>query len=289
MNPNVGMLRSPPPLTRVSTGVFAKDVPMTSLGHGSTDVTEPTNSWPDAAYVRACVSRDPSERLLAHMLDALSSIAAPAVAAAFTVDQSGLLQATMTRRAPGHDRTDVTALFAHLRRMEPIDPFNPRRAEACGASLMSAADAGGAQRHARSMHGELLRRHGYGTPVVLYFRVSGRITAGVTLLREWEAPRFDEATIRLLRQVQPMLEQSFALAGARPIEPLLDDLSQMAAALTAREAEVARLVAGGQSNAGIAQALSLSEATVKAHLTKIYVKLGVRTRTQLAVVMGGLR
>jgi DNA-binding CsgD family transcriptional regulator len=250
-------------------------------------VTEPTNACPHDAYVRARVSRDPGERLLAHMLDALSSIAAPAVAAAFSVDERGLMQATMTRRAPGHDRYEVTALFAQLRRLEPIDPFNPRRAEACGASLLSAADAGDVQRHARSMHGELLRRHGYGTPVVLYFRVGGQITAGVTLLREWDGPRFDEATIRLLRRLHPMLEQSFSLAGAKPIEPILDDLSELAA-LTARETEVARLVAGGQSNAGTAQALSLSEATVKAHLTKVYAKLGVRTRTQLAVVMGGL-
>jgi DNA-binding CsgD family transcriptional regulator len=57
------------------------------------------------------------------------------------------------------------------------------------------------------------------------------------------------------------------------------------AGLTAREAEVARLVAGGLSNGRIAVALGMSEATVKAHLTRVYAKLGVRSRTQLAVLM----
>jgi ATP/maltotriose-dependent transcriptional regulator MalT len=56
--------------------------------------------------------------------------------------------------------------------------------------------------------------------------------------------------------------------------------------LTAREREVAGLVAHGSSNADIARALTMSQATVKTHLTKIYAKLGVRTRTQLAVLLG---
>ena len=57
------------------------------------------------------------------------------------------------------------------------------------------------------------------------------------------------------------------------------------AGLTAREAEVAQLVAVGATNAEIARALSVSLATVKTHLTQIYAKVGVRSRTQLAVVL----
>jgi DNA-binding NarL/FixJ family response regulator len=48
---------------------------------------------------------------------------------------------------------------------------------------------------------------------------------------------------------------------------------------------VAQLVAIGATNADIARALSVSLATVKTHLTQIYAKLGVRSRTQLAVVL----
>jgi DNA-binding NarL/FixJ family response regulator len=53
--------------------------------------------------------------------------------------------------------------------------------------------------------------------------------------------------------------------------------------LTARELEVAVLVAEGLSNKEIARRLDRSEGTVKIHLHNIYEKLGVRNRTSLAV------
>jgi DNA-binding NarL/FixJ family response regulator len=50
-------------------------------------------------------------------------------------------------------------------------------------------------------------------------------------------------------------------------------------ALTAREREVLDLVAGGATNAVIAETLVISESTVKKHLDNIYAKLGVGSRT----------
>jgi DNA-binding CsgD family transcriptional regulator len=52
--------------------------------------------------------------------------------------------------------------------------------------------------------------------------------------------------------------------------------------LTAAERRVATLVAGGQTNREVAAALFLGERTVASHLTHIYAKLGVRSRTELA-------
>ncbi|MEU6577295.1 LuxR family transcriptional regulator [Streptomyces sp. NPDC046805] len=52
--------------------------------------------------------------------------------------------------------------------------------------------------------------------------------------------------------------------------------------LTSQEARVARLAAEGASNPEIADQLYVSRRTVEAHLTKIYAKLGVSSRTQLA-------
>jgi DNA-binding NarL/FixJ family response regulator len=53
--------------------------------------------------------------------------------------------------------------------------------------------------------------------------------------------------------------------------------------LTRRERDVARLVAAGQRNRGIAAALGISEGTVKMHLHNVYTKLGLESRTQLAM------
>jgi ATP/maltotriose-dependent transcriptional regulator MalT len=53
-------------------------------------------------------------------------------------------------------------------------------------------------------------------------------------------------------------------------------------ALTAREREIAELVAAGRSNREIAEQLVLSRRTIEAHLRNIYGKLGVRSRVELA-------
>jgi DNA-binding NarL/FixJ family response regulator len=59
-------------------------------------------------------------------------------------------------------------------------------------------------------------------------------------------------------------------------QPLVDPL-------TDRELEVLRHLAAGRSNREIAQAVFLSEGTVKNHVTSILAKLGARDRTQAAL------
>ena len=87
---------------------------------------------------------------------------------------------------------------------------------------------------------------------------------------------------------------NFVLAGNVYVPPLLigegrpnadaccTAASLEASRLTQRQIEVLRLLCGGQTNKEIGVALSLSEKTVKAHVTAIFKALNVVNRTQAA-------
>jgi len=62
------------------------------------------------------------------------------------------------------------------------------------------------------------------------------------------------------------------------------DARQKLERLTDREAEVFRAVGEGQSNAQIAGSLYMSEATVKAHVSRLLSKLEVGNRVQIAIL-----
>jgi DNA-binding CsgD family transcriptional regulator len=77
------------------------------------------------------------------------------------------------------------------------------------------------------------------------------------------------------------------MGAARWAERAREELGQIGGrtrseGLTPAEQRVADLVANGRTNAEVAAALFLAERTVASHLTRVYSKLGVRSRTELS-------
>jgi DNA-binding NarL/FixJ family response regulator len=72
-----------------------------------------------------------------------------------------------------------------------------------------------------------------------------------------------------------------------PGEGLQRDPLRSAADLTLRQQEVLQLLAKGNSNRDIAQALGMSENTVKVHLSAVFRSLGVSSRTEAALAARG--
>jgi len=95
------------------------------------------------------------------------------------------------------------------------------------------------------------------------------LIAAVRLVRRGDALLAPSITRRLVERFAPRA----AAAGG-------GDLS----CLTPRELEVLGLVARGMSNAELAAALTLSEATVKTHVARILAKLRLRDRVQAVVL-----
>ena len=77
--------------------------------------------------------------------------------------------------------------------------------------------------------------------------------------------------------VQGLVEALQTLHAPAPEDPMKKF------ALTARETEVLAAIAEGQSNKEIAKRFSISEQTVKHHLSKIFAKVGVTNRLELAL------
>jgi DNA-binding NarL/FixJ family response regulator len=135
--------------------------------------------------------------------------------------------------------------------------------------------------------------------------VDGGSTARILILTTFDLDEYVHAAIRagasgfLLKDVEPeqlvnavrVVARGDALLAPTVTRRLLERFARLPEehrppeldSLTSREVEILRLLAGGRSNAEIAEELVVTEATVKTHVSSILRKLRVRDRVQAVV------
>ncbi|HEX5503469.1 MAG TPA: response regulator transcription factor [Thermomicrobiales bacterium] len=107
-----------------------------------------------------------------------------------------------------------------------------------------------------------------------------RLIAAVRLVAVGDALLAPAITRRLVERFARAAPPKTRLGAGAPADVAA---RRALATLTPREAEVLHLLARGLSNAEIADALAVSEATAKTHVARILPKLGLRDRVQAVV------
>jgi len=108
------------------------------------------------------------------------------------------------------------------------------------------------------------------------------------LLKTAEADELVKA-IRAVAAGQSSLDPTVAgkvvahIAGGHPLPGMTMPARDEFGGLTERELEILRLVGKGWTNKRIGQSLYISDRTVQAHLSNIFAKLGVESRTEAAM------
>jgi DNA-binding CsgD family transcriptional regulator len=180
--------------------------------------------------------------------------------------------AGMGRPAEGRallERTKAAPAFIRL-------PW-ARAAAARARGLLAAAD-GDLEEAGAELKDAVAIGEGLGWPLEL-----GRsLLALGTIERQ---ARKKQAARQTLERAVEVLEELGAKPWAERAKRELGRIGGRAApqtGLSATEAEIVELVVAGRSNKEVAQALHLSPKTVEWNLSKVYRKLGVRSRTELA-------
>ena len=112
-----------------------------------------------------------------------------------------------------------------------------------------------------------------------------RFLLGRVLLRAGRRNAAADALAGAREAFAAMGAPAWAARAARELERAAP--GRTAGTLTPAERRVAALVAEGMRNREICQALFMSVGTVEAHLTRIYRKLGIRSRSELARMVAG--
>ena len=177
--------------------------------------------------------------------------------------------------APGTGMAGPRAAAGRAQALVALAEGDAARAAALALTAVAEATAAGAALEAardRLVAGRALLETDRDAAIAL-------LTDAAEQAAQCGAPRVEQEAHRALRGAGVRLGRGGARA---PGTEGLDSLST-------REREIAALVADGLTNREIAARLFLSEKTVEAHMTRVFQKLGLRSRAQVAAAVAASR
>jgi DNA-binding CsgD family transcriptional regulator len=226
------------------------------------------------------LSRGDAEQALTHLTPARERLVAAEFGefAAFAVVENELEALVEVGRFD-----EAEALAVHVAEVgERADRFWHRAVAARGRALLAAArgdDAGARDEVARAL--------------AAHERLPNPFELGRTLLVqgmiERRAKRRGEARAALTRALEVFDQLGAPLWAEKAAGELarIPGRAPAASELTETERRIAELVASGLTNREVAARLFVTVRTVEGNLTRIYAKLGVRSRTELAARLAG--
>lgn len=150
-------------------------------------------------------------------------------------------------------------------------------AQAARCRGLVAAAQGDARRAASLLEGAVAQHENVGDP---FGRARALLALGVVRRRERQKRPARDAIEAAIEEFEGIDASGWAAKARAELGRIGGRRREEG--LTAAERRVAALVAEGRTNREVSEALFLSEPTVAGHLTHIYAKLGVRSRTELA-------
>ena len=121
---------------------------------------------------------------------------------------------------------------------------------------------------------------GFAHELDLFFRDEGGIVAGISLLRSESLGNFTDEETTTLKKVHSFIEYTVSQFYLPSIYSGEEPVAQRFK-LTVRQVDVIRMLRNGASNDEIARQMSISLATVKTHLRRIFARVAVSSRTEL--------
>jgi DNA-binding CsgD family transcriptional regulator len=251
-------------------------------GQGPTSVVVDKRVLGVTMLDRELMSTDRTRRTIAQMLTMLRAAVPAASVSAAPVAPDGshngpsiVFRGAQLRVSPQQVRSE------YLARYERDDPFHGRVVVGTNQIIRGTHEHPGYLKQCSNPFLEYAQELDLPHFVRVYLRVDLQLAGYLFLARTGGQRPFSERELTFLERAQPFLESAY-VAAVNPAPLAEAETLLSGAGLTRREADVARYAATGMRARDIAERLVLSEPTVKTHLARIYSKLGVQGKAELA-------